>query len=147
MNLGRFDQRIAFYNQGDNSDNAGGYVPALSPIIDEDITSAIPYVSTWANIEQLKTPKNMVLQQLEIPEIYRVNIHYRNGLNIDGGMIVLWNNKLFRILNKPVVNDVRLRRFLSFDMQYIKDAEYEVIMPDIEFYLEYDTELVFDTIL
>ena len=147
MNLGRFDQRVAFYNQGDNSDNAGGYVPVSSPIIDENISSAIPYVSTWANIEQFKIPKNMVLQQLEIPEVYSVNIHYRNSLNIEGGMIVLWNNKLFRILNKPVVNDVRLRRFLSFDMQYIKDAEYEIIMPEPQFYLEYETELEFDTIL
>ena len=147
MNLGRFDQRVAFYNQGDNSDNAGGYVPALSPLIDENIASAIPYVRTWANIEQLKAPKNMVLQQLEIPEVYSVNIHYRNSLNIEGGMIVLWNNKLFRILNKPVVNDIRLRRFLSFDMQYIKDADYEVIIPEPQFYLEYETELEFDTIL
>ena len=109
MRLGMFNERISFYKMGTQSDGAGGTV------FDE-----ILILSTFAKVEQLKKSSDLEQAQLNLKGVFRVSIHDRNGFKIDENLIVHWRGNKYNVISTPEIDDVRNRRFLTFDISEVK---------------------------
>ena len=105
MKIGRYDQQIEFWSEGMVSDGYGGYTP--KPLLE---------LKTWARIEQLKVSANIEQAQMQLPTVYRVGIMLRAGFMPSVQHVVKWREKNFRIINAPVVENVRYGKELVFDI-------------------------------
>lgn len=101
----KFNEKIQFISEGTESDGAGGFIPS------EKIE-----LSTFAFIEQLKRNRDIEQAQLKLDAVYRVRMYDRKSLTITTKMRVKWNNMFYNIISTPEVDDVRMSRFLVFDM-------------------------------
>lgn len=110
MRLGRYDQRIEFFMEGQQSDGAGGYYPV------EEIV-----LTTWSAIEQLPQSRNIEQVQLGLPSTYRVRVQFRKGFEPDVSMLVKWRDKAYTIVTSPVVRNVRMQQEWVFDIS-IRDG-------------------------
>ena len=105
MKIGRYDQQIEFWSEGMVSDGYGGYTPKL-----------LLELKTWARIEQLKVSANIEQAQMQLPTVYRVGVMVRNGFEPSVKHIVKWREKNYRIINAPVVENVRYKKEWVFDI-------------------------------
>jgi len=105
MKIGKYDQKIEFGSEGTASDGYGGYKPTF-----------VSELKTWARIEQLKVSANIEQAQMQLPTVYRVCVIVRNGFEPSVKHIVKWREKNYRIINAPVVENVRYKKEWVFDI-------------------------------
>ena len=105
MKIGKFDQKIEFFTEGQVSDGYGGTTPG-------DIT----VLKTFAAIEQLPQSRNIEQVQLSLPSTYRVSVMYRSGFTPSVKMMVKWRNEKFNIITSPVIDEVRITKQWTFDI-------------------------------
>lgn len=105
MNTGRYDQKIQFITEGSASDGYGGYIPV------ENID-----LETFAAIEQMPRAKTLEQFNPDLPMVYRVRIHHRSSFTPTVGSLVDWNGNRYRIITSPVLDDVRKRKEITFEM-------------------------------
>lgn len=103
--IGKYDQRISFITEGTTSDGYGGYTPTETTVL-----------TTWAQIEQLSKSSDIEQAQIKFPAVYRVHVMARKSFMPSQTHIVKWNNEKFRILGSPVIDDVRYKNEIVFDM-------------------------------
>ena len=109
MRLGMFNERISFHKMGAQSDGAGGTV-----------FEEILILSTFAKVEQLKKSSDLEQAQQNLKGVFRVSIHDRNGFRIDESFTIHWRGNKYNIISTPEIDDVRNRRFLTFDISEVK---------------------------
>ena len=109
MKIGLLNQKIQFVTVGQVSDGAGGTV--------NQETIAL---TTFAFIEQLKRSRDLEQAQQMLKGVFRVVIYDRLGFAVNESMIVKWNSKKYSIISAPEIDDVRNRRFVTFDISEVK---------------------------
>lgn len=101
----QLNEKIQFISEGTISDGAGGY-----------IVSEIVELETFAQIKQLKKSRELDKAQMQLPSIFEVRIYDRKDFEVKTSHRVKWRGKIYNIASTPEIDDVRARRFLTFDI-------------------------------
>ena len=97
-------------------------IPVFDEVVNPNISlpsvdgSIATYVVIQDQQEQLKVSANIEQAQMQLPTVYRVGVMFREGFMPSVQHVVKWREKNFRIINAPVVENVRYGKELVFDI-------------------------------
>ena len=97
----RLTEKIQAVSEGSQPDGYGGNIPV--EVVDFE---------AWANIEQLRTSKDIEQAQLNFPATYMV----KTRREFFEHNLIEWRGKKYSILSTPQVDFVRRSRFYTFNM-------------------------------
>jgi len=97
-NFGKYDRKCKFKTLGTVSDEAGGYIPNYTTVLE-----------TFCRAVQIKGSNTLEAAQLGLPKTYQIAIQYRVGFNPDVNVVLEYDG-YDHMIKSVVLNGERMRQ-------------------------------------
>ena len=101
MNTLRLTEKVSVLSYGSQDDGYGGTIPSVT--VDFEM---------WAQIEQLRTGKDIEQAQITLPATYRM----RSRKEVTAKSGIRWRGQDYSVISTPWVDHVRRTRYYVCDM-------------------------------
>lgn len=113
INFGQYDRKCKFKTLGTVSDEAGGYIPTETVVLD-----------TFCRAIQMKGGNSLEQAQLGLPKTYQIAIQYRASFSLDVNVVLEYDG-YDHMIKSVVLNDERQRK--EYILTLIRGLESEIL--------------------